>query len=170
MDEDRVIRIEGFLESIGRDAASTPPSIVSRLHLIDDAVRARRAKTAEARSLLREGRITVLGISEDTGIPRKSIYNNPELRTYIERCSQEDGELAVVRQSELDNLRQRVDALSRRVEKMALRDVREQELASEVERLQRDVAARDRKVAQLEKDLARAKGQAGPKVVSFSER
>lgn len=173
MDGEGMSRVEEFLAASGYDPASMSQSTITRLDQIDAAVQARCAKTERAKELLKQGKITVLGISEDTGIPRKSIYNNPELRSYIDHCAKAEGEMVLVKASEFDGLHSRVGMLEERIDKLVLRDVDAMDLAHEIGALRGELERKDERIAELEKALAAAAGKAPgsePKVVRFGDR
>lgn len=152
--------VERYLESEGMDPSILPDSLKTRLEIIDKAIRQRVAAAERACQELKGSRVSILGIANDTGIPRKSIYNNPLLRGYIEHGEKLHGNLTVIKSSELSNLRQRCDRMESQIKKMAIRDIDIENLKYENESLRREVAARDKRIGRLESEIDRLRREA----------
>ena len=83
MDDNQMKRIEAFLKSQGLDIGSVPKQRIKQLQKIDEAVQKRLTAIAEAQQTLKDNSISIASIATDSGITRKTFYNNEILKQYV---------------------------------------------------------------------------------------
>lgn len=150
MDGDQMKRIEEFLQAHGLDTGSVPQQRIRQLQRIDDAIQKRLASISEAQRLLKENSISIASIAEESGITRKTFYNNEILKQYVESFTAVNGEPGkLVKASELDAMRKRLDEQADDIAKMIARDIDVETVRHEVDELQKVISIKDQQIRNL---------------------
>lgn len=137
MDEDVKKRIEKFLASNGQSLDTISKARVEQFEKTDAAIQGRLSAISEAHETLKTSGISVFTISADTGISRKTFYNNDLLRLYVEKYSTTEEKTAPA--EEFDRIKSRSDELERQFQKMVLRDVDYENLLAENDKLKKEI-------------------------------
>lgn len=150
MDGDQMKRIEKFLKTRGLDTGSLPEQRIKQLQKVDGAIQKRLAAVFEARQALKDNSISVAAIAADSGITRKTFYNNEVLKKYVESFSSVDGEPGkLVKASEIDSMKKRLDEQADAIAKMAARDVDIEAVRHETDELRKVIDGKDRQIRNL---------------------
>ena len=83
MDE-RLNRIQAFLKKNNTSIEALTKGRIAQFEKVDDAIQAKLQAITQAQETLKATSINVSVISTDTGISRKTFYNNDLLRQYVE--------------------------------------------------------------------------------------
>lgn len=165
MDDERLKRIDAFLAPYGASVTTLPASRSKQLEKVDEAIQRRLAAIKEAHGVLQKNSINVSTISVDTGISRKTFYNNEILRLYVEYyaekvCTDDQASKTV----EIESLKQKNEDLSQQVRKFVMRDIDTENLRQEnfsltleVERLNRRIKSLESQYEQAQIELAEAR-------------
>ena len=150
MENEKINRINNFLAKNGASIDTISASRLAQLQKIDDAVQHRVAKVLEAQNILKGNPINVSAISEDTGISRKTFYNNDLLRLYVE-----DQAATVItdkkpQSEEIDRLKAKCDEAEEQVRKFLLRDIETENLRHENMKLQLEIQNLQKRNTSLE--------------------
>lgn len=157
MDE-RTERINSFLATRNATDSTISKSRMSQLEKIDDAIQARLIIINEAKETLKGTGINVSVISADTGISRKTFYNNEILRLYVEHYATSEEEHNVAA-SDFDRIKAKNDTLSKQVQAFVLRDIDSENLRHENMKLQQEIQNLNIRVQNLENQYEQAQNE-----------
>ena len=147
MDDNQMKRIEAFLKSQGLDIGSVPKQRIKQLQKIDEAVQKRLTAISEAQQMLRDNSISIASIATDSGITRKTFYNNEILKQYVESFTSVDGEPGkLVKASEIDSMKKRLDEQADDIAKMVVRDIDIESVRHEADELRRVIDGKDKQI------------------------
>lgn len=150
MDGAQMNRIESFLKSQGIDTGSIPRQRIKQLEKIDDAVQKHLKAINEAQQVLKDNSFNVSTIANESGIARKTFYNNDILRKYVESFTSVDGEPGkLVKASEIDNMKKKIKEQADMIFKMANRDIDLESLRHEADELRKVIANKDKQIKNL---------------------
>ncbi len=125
-DKEQLERIQNFLVRNGTKIDVQPHARIVQLQKIDEILQIRLAKLNEAQKIERENSISILSISEASGISNKTFYNQVLLRKFVKfyapNSSGEDRTITV-KASEFENLKKRVDFLQKANDGLMRRDI-----------------------------------------------
>ena len=179
MDDNQMKRIESFLRSQGLDIGSVPKQRIKQLQKIDEALQKRLTAISEALQTLKDNSISIASIATDSGITRKTFYNNEILKLYVESFTSVDGEPGkLVKASEIDSMKKRLDEQANDIAKMVARDIDIEYVRHEADELRRIIDGKDKQIQNLtemyEATLAdlqeeRHKNRSG-RVISFENK
>ena len=135
MENEKINRINEFLIRNGASVDTISKARLAQFEKVDNAIQARLAEILKAQETLRGKSINVSVIAVDTGIARKTFYNNELLRLYIEEYSSsiEDKSASV---GDVERLRSKCEESGRQVRQFLLRDIETENLRHENMRLQ----------------------------------
>lgn len=143
-------RIETFLKAHGLDTGSVPKQRIKQLQKVDNAVQKRLQAITQAQQVIKNNSISIVSIASDSGITRKTFYNNEILKQYVENFTSVDGEPGkLVKTSEINNMKQRIQEQSEEITKMAVRDIDAEALRHEVDELRKVISSKDRQIQNL---------------------
>ena len=150
MDENQMKRIETFLKAHGLDLGSVPSQRIKQLQKIDDAIQKRLSAISQAQQMLRDNSINIASIAADSGVTRKTFYNNEILKQYVESFSNIDGEPGkLVKISEFENMKKKIDEQTDVILKMVARDIDIETLRHEADELRKVIASKDKQIQNL---------------------
>lgn len=138
MDGEIIARIDTFLKQNGSSINTISKSKIIQFKKIDNAIQTRIAATKKAKEILKSNAINISIISTDTGISRKTFYNNDLLRLFVESYSTLDDKKTVPI-IELDRLKLKNDELLKQINKFVLRDIETENLRYEIKELNREI-------------------------------
>lgn len=150
MDDNQMKRIEAFLKSQGLDIGSVPKQRIKQLQKIDEAVQKRLTAISEAQQMLKDNSINIASIATDSGITRKTFYNNEILKQYVESFTSVDGEPGkLVKASEIDSMKRRIDEQAEDIAKMVARDINFETIRHEADELKKVINGKDKQIQNL---------------------
>ena len=150
MDDNQMKRIEEFLKSQGLDTGSIPKQRIKQLQKIDDAIQKRLKALSEAKQMLKDNSISIVAIADKSGITRKTFYNNEILKQYVESFTSVDGEPGkLVKASEIDNMKKRLEELEKTLSKMIARDIDIEIIRHEADELRKVIDSKDKQIQNL---------------------
>lgn len=150
MDDSQMKRIEAFLKFHGLDTGSVPKQRIKQLQKIDEAVQRRLTAISEAQQMLKDNSISIASIATDSGITRKTFYNNEILKQYVESFTSVDGEPGrLVKASEIDSMKKRLDEQADDIAKMVARDIDVETVRHEADELQKIIDGKDKQIQNL---------------------
>jgi len=173
MDDERMKRIETFLATHNASAETLSKARMKQLEKVDEAIQKRLEAAAQARETLKASSINVSVISSDTGISRKTFYNNDLLRLYVEYyATDEEKALAIV---ESDKLKEKNAELTQQIQGFVLRDITSENLRhenmmlqNEVYNLQKRNDALETQCEQLQAENAELRKQMPARIIDFN--
>ena len=150
MDDSQMKRIEEFLKSHGLDTGSVPKQRIKQLQKIDEAVQKRLSAISEAQQMLKDNSINIASVAEDSGITRKTFYNNEILKQYVESFTSVDGEPGkLIKVSEINSMKKRLDEQADDIAKMAARDIDIETARHEADELRKVIDGKDKQIQNL---------------------
>ena len=150
MDDNQIKRIEDFLKAQGLDIGSVPKQRIKQLLKIDEAVQKRLTAISEAHQTLKDNSISIASIATASGITRKTFYNNGILKQYVESFTSVDGEPGkLVKASEIDSMKRRLNEQADDIAKMVARDVDIESVRHEADELRRVIDGKDKQIQNL---------------------
>ena len=150
MDDNQIKRIEDFLKAQGLDIGSVPKQRIKQLLKIDEAVQKRLTAISEAHQTLKDNSISIASIATASGITRKTFYNNGILKQYVESFTSVDGEPGkLVKASEIDSMKKRLNEQADDIAKMVARDVDIETVRHEADELRRVIDGKDKQIQSL---------------------
>ena len=147
MEQERVSRIDLFLTKRGASYCGLSDRQKSQLHAVDDAIQTRIRRIKDAEKVIREQAINVQNIATDSGLARKTFYNNELLRLFVEEYSSEANDSITKSKEEIKHLIEEINQLKNERQKMVDRD-REVEL----NRLELSTMQRELKILRKENE------------------
>ena len=150
MDDNQKKRIEEFLKAHNLDLGSIPKQRINQLIKIDDAVQKRISALSEAQEMLRNNAINIVAIAADSGITRKTFYNNDILKQYVESFMSVDGEPGkMVKASEIESMKRRLEEQASDIAKMVARDIDIESARHEADELRKVIEGKDKQIQNL---------------------
>lgn len=138
MENEKVTRINEFLSRHGASIDTISKQKLAQFEKVDDAIQARMVEINKARETLSGRPINVSVIATDTGIARKTFYNNELLRLFVEEYSSSPDDKTVPA-ADAERLKARCEELERQVRQFLLRDIETENLRHENMRLQAEI-------------------------------
>lgn len=138
MENEKITRINEFLVRHGASIDTISKQKIAQFEKVDDAVQARLAEINRAKDILQGKSINVSVIAADTGIARKTFYNNELLRLYVEEHSSMCDE-KTASAGDMERLKARCEELEEQVRLFLLRDFETENLHHENMRLQVEI-------------------------------
>lgn len=156
MDEEKLKVTNDFLARHGSSAEVITKARMEQLSKIYDASVARQTACFQAKESLKSNGITVVAIAEDTGISRKTFYNNPLLKDFVQEFATSTTDFTEVKEKELERLKEQNGIISEQIRQMFLRDSESEDFKHEIAVLRRDIKQKDNRIQNLEKQLEKA--------------
>jgi len=138
MENEKIIRINEFLARHGASVDTISKQKLAQFEKADDAIQARLMEVNKAREILQGRPINVSVIAADTGIARKTFYNNELLRLFVEEYSSSFDE-KTASAGDVERLKSKCEELERQVRQFLLRDFETENLRHENMRLQVEI-------------------------------
>jgi len=153
MDEIKRDEIESKVKELTLDLDINYNSLNTKTkkHLIniEHSISNRESKYLELKNKLQGNKITLTSISEDAGIKsRQTIYNNPELKAYVDARMRQANELNPYHL--IDDLRAKIADIQEMYDKMVERDIDTEILRYEVSKLKNDILNRDEEILRMQ--------------------
>lgn len=138
MASEKLTRINEFLARHNASIDTISKQKLVQFEKVDDAIQARLIEILKAQEVLRGKPINVSCIASDTGISRKTFYNNDLLRLYVEEYGEAiDDKRALA--DEVERHKARCEALEREINLLLLRDIEIENLRHENQQLQAEI-------------------------------
>ena len=100
--------------------------------------------------MLKDNSISIVAIADKSGITRKTFYNNEILKQYVESFTSVDGEPGkLVKASEIDNMKKRLEELEKTLSKMIARDIDIEIIRHEADELRKVIDSKDKQIQNL---------------------
>lgn len=176
MENEALTRISTFLSQHGASIETISKSRLAQLEKIDSAVQTRLAEIQKAQEVLKGRPINVSTIASDTGIARKTFYNNDLLRLFVEAyvTAPED---RTASQGDLDRLKGRYDEAERQIKQFLLRDIETENLRQEIMKLQAEIqnlekrnSSLETQYEQLQTENAELRKQMPARIIDFNQK
>lgn len=156
MDKKGAVNIEEQLKSIcaelGIDYDNLKPKTQKHLLNIETAIASRESKYNELLHELKENKVTLTSISDDTKISRQTLYNNNELKVYINFRTLQTDELNPYHR--IDELKDKINKLNEKLELMINRDIDTEILRNQNETLLEQLKNRDNTINRMKEQNA----------------
>lgn len=152
MENEALTRINSFLAQHGASSETLSKSRMAQFEKVDAAIQTRLAEIKKAQDILKGRPINVSTIATDTGIARKTFYNNDLLRLFVEAYSTSP-EDRTASQGDLDRLKGRYDEAERQIKQFLLRDIETENLRHENTKLQAEIKSLENRNLSLETRL-----------------
>lgn len=151
MDE-QTTRINSFLlrHKLSLDVLSK--SKQRQLIAIDTAIQKRLDAASEAKAILKDSKINVSTIAEDTKIARKTFYNNDILKAYIEEHTSSALDDETASASDLAKAEAKIAELTQQVNGFVMRDIDTQNLWHENNKLLKEIKMLNARCENLTKE------------------
>ncbi|MCR1822353.1 hypothetical protein [Terrisporobacter muris] len=151
MDEHRTLNIEEQLKSISNELGIDYDNLKSKTkkHLlnIETAITNRELKYSELVDELKGNKVTLSSISDDAKISRQTLYNNKELKAYINFRTLQVNELNPYYQ--IDALKEKINKLNQKLELMINRDIDTEILRYENQILLEQIKNKDNTITRM---------------------
>lgn len=153
MDKQGATKIEEQLKLICNELGihynNLKPKTKKHLLNIETAIVRRESKYNELLNELKENKVTLTSISHDTKISRQTLYNNQELRDYINFRALQLDELNPYHQ--MYELKDKINKLNEKLELMVNRDIDTEILRNQNETLLEQIKNRDNTINRMTK-------------------
>ena len=150
MDDNQIKRIETFLKSQGLDSGSVPKQRIKQLQQIDEAVQKRLTAILEAQQIIKDNSISIASIANDSGITRKTFYNNQILKLYVENYTTVNGEPSkLVKASDINSMKKRLEEQADCIAMMIARDIDIESIRHELDELRKVIDDKDKQIRNL---------------------
>lgn len=148
MDE-RLNRIQAFLKKNNTSIEALTKGRIAQFEKVDDAIQAKLQAITQAQETLKATSINVSVISTDTGISRKTFYNNDLLRQYVESYATIEA-TGNVASTDYNRVKEKNDTLVEQVQALVLKDIDNENLRRENTKLQREIINLTKHVKNIE--------------------
>lgn len=138
MDAETLRRIETFLAEHDQTLEAVSRARLTQFQKADEAIQARLTRIASAKDTLKSCSVNVTSIATDSGISRKTFYNNDLLRLYVEKYASAPEE--DVSSAELQRLKIRTDQYKKQIDAFLLRDIETENLRHENMKLTAEIS------------------------------
>ena len=154
MDEVKKKAIQEFLLSHGSSLEAMSKARVQQFLKVYDVIERRKENINAARNTLSQNAITLVAISEETGISRKTFYNNKLLKQYVEEQASQFDDLKTPAKEKAE-FKEQINQLKERIRLLMLRDLDKLKLEHEITELTKEIAEKDTRIANMEKEYAK---------------
>ena len=153
MDAETLKRLETFLAAHDQTLEVIPKARLAQLHKADKAIQARLDRISSAQATLKSSSINVSVIAADSGISRKTFYNNDLLRLYVEKYtySPEEADSS----EKLRRLKAHIEQYEEQIHAFLIRDIETENLRHENMRLTAEISNLQTNNKNLEEQYAR---------------
>ena len=151
MDDEKLIIMDNFLKSHGSSFETLSKNKKIQFEKTYDALIQRKEYYENARSELKNNKITVASIADDTGIARKTFYNNPLLKLLVNEFANSVSN--PLSEKGYAKAKEQINNLSKQVKLMSIRDSETEALRHENDDLKREITEKDIRIHDLETQL-----------------
>ena len=176
MENEALTRINSFLAQHGASSETISKSRMAQFEKVDTAIQSRLMEIQKAQDIMKGRPINVSTIATDTGIARKTFYNNDLLRLFVEAYST-SSEDRTASQVDLDRFKSKYDEAERQIKQFLLRDIETENLRQENMRLQAEIKNLEKRnnsletqCEQLQSENAELRQQVPSKIIDFSQK
>lgn len=176
MENEALTRINSFLTQHGANSETISKARMIQFEKVDTAIQMRLAEIQKAQDVLKGRPINVSTIATDTGIARKTFYNNDLLRLFVEAYSTAP-EDKTASQGDLDRLKGKYDEAERQIQQFLLRDIETENLRQENMRLQAEIqnlekrnSALESQYEQLQTENSELRAQIPTRIIDFTAK
>lgn len=176
MENEALTRINSFLAQHGASSETISKSRMAQFEKVDTAIQSRLMEIQKAQDILKGRPINVSTIATDTGIARKTFYNNDLLRLFVEAYSA-SSEDRTASQGDLDRFKSKYDEAERQIKQFLLRDIETENLRQENMRLQAEIKNLEKRnnsletqCEQLQSENAELQQQVPSKIIDFTQK
>lgn len=176
MENEALTRINSFLTQHGASSETISKSRMAQFEKVDTAIQSRLMEIQKAQDILKGRPINVSTIATDTGIARKTFYNNDLLRLFVEAYST-SSEDRTASQGDLDRFKSKYDEAERQIKQFLLRDIETENLRQENMRLQVEIKNLEKRnnsletqCEQLQSENAALRQQVPSKIIDFTQK
>lgn len=176
MENEALTRINSFLAQHGASSETISKSRMAQFEKVDTAIQSRLMEIQKAQDILKGRPINVSTIATDTGIARKTFYNNDLLRLFVEAYSASP-EDRTASQGDLDRFKSKYDEAERQIKQFLLRDIETENLRQENMRLQAEIKNLEKRnnsletqCEQLQSENAELRQQVPSKIIDFTQK
>lgn len=158
MDEQKIERINDFLKKHGQTIDTISKSRLSQFEKIDDVIQLKINERKNAEEILKNNNINISIVSSESGISRKTFYNNKLLKMYVEYYST-DTEEKNVPESEFERIKLRNEELTKQIHKLVLRDIETENLRHQILELNKEIENLQIRNNYLEEELEKTQDE-----------
>ena len=176
MENEALTRINSFLAQHGASSETISKSRLAQFEKVDAAIQVRLTEIQKAHDVLKGRPINVSTIAADTGIARKTFYNNKLLRLFVEAYST-SSEDRTASQGDLDRLKCRYEEAERQIKQFLIRDIETENLRQENIRLQAEIhnlekrnSSLETQYEQLQSENAELRKQIPQRIIDFTAK
>ena len=137
MTADQKERINSFLLRHDASLETLSKGRIKQLKKVDDIIQEKLKRISEAKNCLQTSAINISTISAESGISRKTFYNNELLKKYVESYTSDEEKVASAK--ELEAAKLRIEELEKQVHDMVDRDIETGKLWHENEVLNKEI-------------------------------
>lgn len=160
MDEQVLKRLQDFLSLRNQSTDTITLRRLQQLAKVDAAIQKRKQAITSAQEAIKANAINIQTIASDSGISRKTFYNNELLKEYVESCANLDNEKTrSVKASEYEYLKKQVETLATDLHAMQVRDIKAEINRHDIEQLQKFIEIKDQQIENLNRLYEQAVGQ-----------
>ena len=156
MDEQEMIndRIKDFFLKKGINSDTISKGKMEKLEKVDQAIQRRLKIIEKSKNDINENKINISNISNETGISRKTFYNNDLLKSYVEFYSNDDDneEKNVTTTKQYKNLKEKLDQANKHIELFIMRDIDIENLKHENQELLKENENKQKQIRYLEEE------------------
>ena len=139
MENEALTRINDFLSKHNANINTIPKARLNQFLKVDTAIQTRLAKIIEAHELLNGRPFNLSVIADESGVARKTFYNNKLLGMYVEMYSDAYPSLKEANSADFERLQKRCEEAEARLTQFYQRDIRMQETIHENAKLQDEI-------------------------------
>lgn len=139
MENEALTRINEFLSTHNASVYTIPKVRLNQFLKVDAAIQARLVKIIEAHELLKGRPFSISVIANESGVARKTFYNNDLLGQYVEMYSELYPCPKEANSADLERLQKKCEEAEARLSQFYQRDVRMQEIMHENIKLQDEI-------------------------------
>ena len=136
---EKLNRINSFLAKYGTSYDGLSESKKRQFDAVDEAIQSRCLRVREAEIVIKQQAINVQNIASDSGLARKTFYNNELLRRYVEEYSSEANDSLTKIKEEVNRLTEEIGRLKIERQKMIDRDSKIELARLELSTMQREL-------------------------------
>lgn len=151
MDELKGKALQEFLLLHGASLESLSQTRVTQFSKVYDTVERRKQAIRAAKSSIAENSVTVLAVAKEAGISRKTFYNNPLLKQYVEEQAAEI-EMIKTPTKDMAEHREMIAGLEEQIRLLTLRDLDTLKLEHQISELSRELIEKNSRIINLEKE------------------
>ena len=150
MDNEALNRINDFLSQHNASIHTISKARLNQFIKVDAAIQARVMKIQEANEILSGRAFNLVAIANESGVARKTFYNNELLGQYVEMYSAAYPSIKEANSADFERLQKRCEEAEAQLSQFYQRDIRMQEVMHENIKLQDEIRILQNRNASLE--------------------